>query len=115
MFVQAWGHYGTAWPVVHQQLGVRPDMGRRELEVTPQVPPGQSRLAGRDIRLGQGSIDAAASAREGSRYRTAVDVDVGLSQLVLGHTLPRGARVSSVTLDGEPAEYASGAPTAGAR
>ena len=28
MFVQAWGHYGTAWPVVHQQLGVRPDMGR---------------------------------------------------------------------------------------
>ena len=25
MFVQAWGHYGTVWPVVHQQLGVRPD------------------------------------------------------------------------------------------
>jgi hypothetical protein len=39
MFVQAWGHYGTVWPVVHQQLGVRPDMGRRRLEVTPQVPP----------------------------------------------------------------------------
>ena len=28
MFMQAWGHYGTAWPVVHQQLGVRPDLGR---------------------------------------------------------------------------------------
>ena len=28
MFLQAWGNYGTAWPVVHQQLGVRPDLGR---------------------------------------------------------------------------------------
>ncbi|MGH2799203.1 MAG: glycogen debranching protein [Thermoleophilaceae bacterium] len=104
MFVQAWGHYGTAWPVVHQQLGVRPDMGRRALEVTPQVPPGQPRVAGSHIRLGSGSIDVAA-AREGSEYRTRVDVDVGVSRLVLGHTLPPGARVSSVTLDGEPAKY----------
>ncbi len=24
MFMQAWGNYGTAWPVIHQQLGVRP-------------------------------------------------------------------------------------------
>ena len=30
MFMQAWGHYGTAWPVVHQQLGVRPDLGREQ-------------------------------------------------------------------------------------
>ena len=29
MFMQAWGNYGTAWPVVHQQLGVRPVPGRR--------------------------------------------------------------------------------------
>ena len=28
MFMQAWGNYGTAWSVVHQQLGVRPDVGR---------------------------------------------------------------------------------------
>ena len=27
MFMQAWGHYGTAWSVVHQGLGVRPDLG----------------------------------------------------------------------------------------
>ena len=33
MFVQAWGHYGTVWPVVHQQLGVRPDLGRGRLEI----------------------------------------------------------------------------------
>jgi hypothetical protein len=104
MFVQAWGHYGTAWPVVAQQLGVRPDMGRRELEVTPQLPPGQKRIAGEDIRLGRGEIDVEA-AREGSRHRTEVDVDVHLSELVLGHTLPRGTRPTSVTLDGRPANY----------
>jgi hypothetical protein len=104
MFVQAWGHYGTAWPVVAQQLGVRPDMGRRELEVTPQVPRGQSRIEGSNIRLGRGSIDLEASAR-GSRYRTEVDVDVSLSELKLGHTVPRGSRVLRVKLDGRPAKY----------
>ncbi|HET7325604.1 MAG TPA: hypothetical protein VFJ06_14850, partial [Halococcus sp.] len=36
--LQAWGNYGTVWPVVHQWLGVRPDMGRRQLAVVPQVP-----------------------------------------------------------------------------
>ena len=56
MFVQAWGHYGTAWPVVHQQLGVRPDMGRGGLEIVPQVP-STAPIAGRDIRLGKGELD----------------------------------------------------------
>ena len=53
MFVQAWGHYGTVWPVVHQQLGVRPDMGRDALEVVPQLP-SNAPIAGRDIRARQG-------------------------------------------------------------
>jgi hypothetical protein len=104
MFVQAWGHYGTAWPVVHQQLGVRPDLGRGSLEVVPQPPPGQSPLAGSNIRLAGGSADVAAE-RDGSTHRTSVDVDVSLSELALGHTLRPDARVSSVTLDGRPAKY----------
>jgi hypothetical protein len=105
MFVQAWGHYGTAWPVVAQQLGVRPDMGRRELEVVPQVPPGQSRVEGSNIRLGDGSIDVEASVSGTSRYRTEADADVSLSELVLGHTLPPGARVRRVELDGRRTDY----------
>ena len=40
MFMQAWGNYGTAWPVIHQQLGVRPDLGNGRLDVMPQVPDG---------------------------------------------------------------------------
>jgi hypothetical protein len=104
MFVQAWGHYGTAWPVVHQQLGVRPDLGRLRLEVTPQVPPGQERVAGENIRLADGAVDVEAS-RSGSRYRTSVRAGVGLKRLVLGHTVPPGTAVDRVTIDGERADY----------
>ena len=47
MFMQAWGHYGTAWAAVHQQLGVRPDLGRGLLEVVPQVPGRPAERGGR--------------------------------------------------------------------
>jgi hypothetical protein len=104
MFVQAWGHYGTAWPVVHQQLGVRPDLGRRRLEVTPQVPVGQERVAGENIRLADGSVDVEAS-RNGARYLTSVRARVGLRRLVLGHTVPAGATIERVTLDGDRTRY----------
>jgi hypothetical protein len=104
MFVQAWGHFGTAWPVVHQQLGVRPDLGRRRLEVTPQVPAGQNRIAGENIRLADGAVDVEAS-RSGQRYRTSVETNVGLERLVLGHTVPAGTAVDRVTLDGERSRY----------
>jgi len=69
--LQAWGAYGTAWPVVHQQLGVRPDLGRGRLEVVPQ-PPGTAPVAGTDIRLGaDGSVDVGAR-RAGSTSTTTV-------------------------------------------
>jgi hypothetical protein len=101
MVLQAWGAYGTAWPVVRQQLGVRPDMGRDRLEVVPQVPDGQGSVAGSNIRLGlAGSADV--SARDsGSRYVTVVRARVPLRRLVIGHTLPHGASVQGVRLDGE--------------
>jgi hypothetical protein len=104
MVMQAWGNYGTAWPVVHQQLGVRPDLGRSRLEVVPQLP-SSAPIAGRSIRLGSGSIDVAAS-RDGNRYRTTVDTgETWLTSLRVGHTLPRTARVRTVWLDGEPAGF----------
>jgi hypothetical protein len=100
MVLQAWGAYGTAWPVVHQHLGVRPDLGRRRLEVTPQLPPYQRRIAGRTIRLGRGSVDVVAERQGGGRYRTVVDADVGLRRLRLGVTLPLGSEVGRVVIDG---------------
>ena len=99
MVLQAWGNYGTLWPVVHQQLGVRPDLGRGRLEVTPQLPPYERRIAGRNIRLGRGSVGVVAS-RVGGTYRTAVEAKLGLRSLTLGATLPLGAHVKRVVLDG---------------
>ena len=97
MVMQAWNQYGTIWPVVHQQLGVRPDLGRGRLEIVPQVPPHQPSVAGANIRLG----DGAHSRREGPRNRTEVDTgDAPVRELVIGTTLPAGTRVGSVRLDG---------------
>jgi hypothetical protein len=104
MFLQAWGNYGTAWPVVHQQLGVRPDLGRGALTVVPQLP-SDAPISGRDIRLGAGNIDVAA-ARDGNRYRTTVNArEAPVRQLSIGHTLPSGSQVRSVMLDGRPADW----------
>jgi hypothetical protein len=101
MVMQAWGNYGTAWPVVHQWLGVSPDLGRHVVDVVPQVPAGQTLVRGSDIRLGAGSADVTAR-HDGSRYTTWVSLapGTGARQLVIGHTLPRGQRPTSVLLDG---------------
>src|SRR5919197_6502913 len=88
MFMQAWGNYGTVWPVVHQQLGVRPDLGRGRVAVIPQVPDGQPSVQGDDIRLGSGSIWVFA-AHDGATYTTQVNAtDTPGDELVIGVTLP---------------------------
>jgi hypothetical protein len=102
MFMQAWGNYGTAWAVVHQWLGVRPDLGNGAVEFVPQVPQGQSTVTGQDIRLGDGSADVTATV-SGKSYTTEIDVAAGVAnRIVIGHTLPRGAEPSAVMLDGQP-------------
>ena len=103
MVLQAWGTYGTLWPVVHQQLGISPDLGRDQLTVVPQIPDGQSRNAGRNIRLGDGSVDVTAE-RQPSTLRTTVTRHLS-ADLLIGHVLPSGAVVASVTLDGVPVKY----------
>ena len=102
MVLQAWGNYGTAWPVVHQQLGVRPDAGRRSVEVVPQVPDGQPRVAGSAIRLGERGEAAVEAWRSGKTYTTRVKVGVPISTLAIGHTLPAGSTVAKAELDGRP-------------
>jgi hypothetical protein len=107
MFMQAWGNYGTAWSVVHQQLGVRPFLGDGALQVVPQVPDGQPSVAGQNIRLGDGSVDVFA-AHSGTEYKTTLEVHgLRLRSLQIGHTLPAGATPASVVVDGQPAQNAS--------
>ncbi len=98
MVMQAWGAYGTLWPVVHQWLGVSPDAGRRRVAVVPQVPAGQTRASGKRIRVGQGSVDVTAR-HQGRVYTTSVTRH-GRIALTVGSVLPRGARVASATLNG---------------
>jgi hypothetical protein len=78
-------------------------MGREELEVVPQVPPGSPEISGENIRLGSGSVAVSASAGGGT-YTTRVNLDVTLQAFVIGHTVRRNAEIKAVTLDGNPVE-----------
>jgi hypothetical protein len=103
MVEQAWGTYGLLWPVIHQQLGVAPDLGFGRLDVVPQVPSGQSTIAGSNIRIGTGSVDVVAT-HVGSVYTTTVTPSVRV-KLTIGYTLPVTATVRQVTLDGHLVAY----------
>jgi len=100
---QAWGTYGVLWPVVNQQLGVDPQLGHGLLEVLPDVPPGQSSVSGSNIRVGTGSVDVTAT-HQGSSYTTTVTASLSCT-LHVGATVPAGATVHNVTLNGAPAHY----------
>jgi hypothetical protein len=101
MVMQAWGNYGTAWPVIHQQLGVRPYLNDGVLQVVPQVPAGQPSVAGSNIRLGRGSVGVFAAHASGGSYTTKVDATrTPVRRLVIGHTLPHGSKPAGVWLDG---------------
>ena len=100
---QAWGTYGVLWPVVHQQLGVGPQLGDGLLEVLPDVPPGQSSISGTNIRVGTGSVDVTAT-HNGSSWTTTVTARLACT-LHAGATLPTGAQIRLVTLNGAPAAY----------
>jgi hypothetical protein len=105
MFMQAWGNYGTAWPVIHQQLGVRPFLNHDELQVVPEVPSGQPSVEGTNIRVGNGSLDVLAT-RSGSTVSTTVDAThAPATTLIVGHALPRGSRPKAVLLDGRPLQH----------
>jgi len=110
--LQAWGTYGILWPVVHQQLGVDPDLGRGALAVVPQIPPGQTRIAGANIAVGAGHVDVQATGRAGT-----LTVTVGAPariRLTLGAVLPAGTTVTTVRLDGRPVAFRRATTTRGA-
>ncbi|MFC5099155.1 hypothetical protein [Kibdelosporangium philippinense] len=102
MTLQAWGTYGTLWPVVNQQLGVSPDLGNGRLAVIPQLPPDQNSISGRDIRVGAGCVDVSVS-RSGNVFRTSVQSRSVSAALTVGLVVP--SPVSSVLLDGKPVKY----------
>lgn len=103
MFMQAWSSYGIQWPVIHHFLGVRPDVPRGRLTVVPDVPDGWPGLSVSSLRVGGGTMSAAGRV-VGDRYVTTVESPAGF-ELTIGHVVPPGATVESVTLDGAAAPY----------
>ncbi len=104
MSLQAWGTYGILWPVVHQQLGVSPDLGNGRLSVVPQLPDGQQRIGGSDVLLGKGSADVKAW-RDGNRLSTTVRLHGLRSDLTVGAVLPAGKRATKVTFNGHAVDF----------
>ncbi len=96
--LQTWGAYGVLWPVVAQQLGVAPDLGHGLVSVVPQLPAGQTHIAGTDIAVGHGRLDVRADQR-GKTLTVTVDASVR-ARLSTGVVLPAGSAVASATLDG---------------
>lgn len=101
MALQAWGTYGVLWPVVHQQLGIAPDLGNGTLSVIPQVPDGQRSVSARQVRVGNGVVDVSAS-RNGNTLQTDVRSRAIGGTLLIGSVLPANTVVTSVRLDGRP-------------
>ena len=91
MVMQAWNQYGTIWPVVHQQLGVRPDLGRGRLRSCPRPPPSR-RSAARTSASATAHCAArgAGAGRATSPRSTPAARRCG--RLLIGHTLPRATR-----------------------
>ncbi|MFF0264753.1 glycogen debranching protein [Kribbella sp. NPDC004536] len=104
MALQAWGTYGILWPVVHQQLGVDPDLGHGRISVVPQLPAGQPKVAGSNIRVGGGAVDVSARLA-GKALSTDVTMKGVDAALTVGAVLPSGATVKSVTVNGHAAQY----------
>ncbi|WP_460404874.1 glucosidase family protein [Actinophytocola sediminis] len=104
MSLQAWGAYGVLWPVVHQHLGVAPDLGNGRLSVVPQLAEDRNRIAGRNIRVGTGSVDVTVT-RDGDRLRVSTDVHRVRADLTVGAVLPQGKRPTAVTFDGRPVTF----------
>jgi glycogen debranching enzyme len=102
MFMQAWSSYGVQWPVIHHFLGIDPNVPAGNLSVVPDIPESWPGLSVQNLKVGGGTMTASAS-RSGKQYTTEVSAPTGW-KLTIGHTLPAGAAVKRVTLDGKPAK-----------
>jgi hypothetical protein len=101
--LSAAGTYGVLWPVVHQRLGISPDMGRGSISVVPQIPLEEASVGARNIRVGQSSIDVTA-VREGSQLSITVTRQTRAA-LTFGSVVPVGTGVRSVRLDDGQVPY----------
>jgi hypothetical protein len=105
MFTLAWSSYGVQWPVIHNFLGIDPNVPASSLSVVPDVPESWPGLSVQNLnKIGDGTMIASAS-RKGKRYTTKVVSAPAGWTLTIGHTLPADATVKSVILDGRSTSH----------
>lgn len=97
-FLQLWSALGVISPVVECFLGVVPDAGRRRLRVTPQLPPSWDHATLQQVRVGHETFDIDVQQAAGER-RVQVSGPADYA-LTIGCSLPEGAQVTAVTLNG---------------
>jgi len=69
----------------------------------PQVPPQSPGLSGNNILLGDGSVDVSASA-SGNIYKNVVFART-TARVTVGHTVPNGKEITSVSLNEKSTPY----------
>src|SRR5579875_3789743 len=101
--MQAWSSYGLLWTTAHDILGVLPDAPDHTLTVAPDLPSSWPTASVQRLDVGTDQLSVSAS-QGGGRFQTEVSGAGGLS-LTIGAVIPAGSSVSSVTLNGQPADY----------
>jgi hypothetical protein len=103
--MQAWSSYGLLWTTAHDILGVVPDAPAHSLTVAPDLPSSWPTASVQHLDVGSDQLAVQAGQGSGS-FTTQVSGAQGLA-LTIGAVVPSGSTVSSVTLNGQPAQYST--------
>src|SRR5579884_128953 len=103
MFMQAWSSYGVQWPVIHEFLGIVPDIPDGRLSVIPDLPAAWPSAAVSKLRVGRSTMSANVR-RETNGFTLSVAAPKGL-KLLLGLVIPSGHHATTVRLDGRTVSF----------
>jgi hypothetical protein len=103
--MQAWSSYGLLWTTAHDILGVVPDVPDQTVTVAPDLPSSWPTASVQHLDVGSDQLAVQAAQGSGA-FTTEVSGAQGLA-LTIGAVIPSGSTVSSVTLNGQPAQYST--------
>ena len=105
-FLQLWSTLGVISPVIEGFLGIAPRAAERRLAVIPNLPTGWNRVTLEAVRVGEAHFDVAVE-RSRTQYTVNVEGNAAEFRLEVGAYVPADVRVTTVTVNGEPAAWRS--------
>ncbi len=111
-FLQLWSALGVISPVIEGFLGIAPRAAERRLAVIPNLPTGWNRVTLEAVRVGEAHFDVAVE-RSRTQYTVNVEGNAAEFRLEVGAYVPADVRVTTVTVNGEPAAWRSEETLAG--